>query len=83
MFGKVQRVWFREFVRKTADNLEIYGWVKNNSDESVSAEAEGTLEHLNQLINKIKIGSPLSKVKNVQVDWIQYENKYKSFKILS
>ncbi len=80
--GKVQGVWFRDFVRKTANNLELCGWVKNNLDGSVSAAVEGEEDVISRLIEKIKIGSPLSKVEDVQVNWQPFENKFNSFKIL-
>ena len=80
--GKVQGVWFRDFVKKTANNFELNGWVKNNSDGSVSAVAEGEEGVVSQLIDKIKIGSPLSKVEQVKVNWLPFENKFNSFKII-
>ena len=82
VIGKVQGVWFRDFVRKTANNLELKGWVKNNPDGSVSAVVEGEEEIINRLIDKIKVGSPLSKVEDVEVKWYTFENKFNSFKII-
>ena len=82
VIGKVQGVWFRDFVRKTATNLELKGWVKNNPDGSVSVSIEGEKDIVTKLIDKIQIGSPISKVKNVKVNWHSFENKYDSFKII-
>ena len=56
--------------------------MKNNPDGSVSAAVEGEEGVINRLIDKIKIGSPLSKVEDVQVNWQTFENKFNSFKIL-
>lgn len=80
--GKVQGVWFRDFVKKNAAILDLNGWVKNNSDGTVSAAVEGEKEIINQLINKLRIGSPLSKVQDVKVKWQPFENKFNSFKII-
>ena len=80
--GKVQGVWFRDFVRKSANSLELNGWVKNNLDGTVGVAVEGEEEIINQLIDKIKIGSPLSKVDDVQIEWQPFENKFNSFKII-
>lgn len=80
--GKVQGVWFRDFVKKNAVVLHLNGWVKNNSDGTVSVAIEGEKEIINQLINKLKIGSPLSKVEDVKVKWQLFENKFNSFKII-
>ena len=80
--GKVQGVWFREHIRKSAIILGLNGWVKNNPDGTVSAEVEGEELIINQLIEQINIGSPLSKVEDVEVSWLLFKNKFKSFKIL-
>jgi acylphosphatase len=80
--GKVQGVWYRDFVLKNAIALNLNGWVRNNSDGTVSAAVEGEEEIINQLIDKIKIGSRLSKVEDVTVNWQPFENKFNSFKII-
>ena len=80
--GKVQGVWFRDFVKKNAITLNLNGWVKNNPDGNVSAAIEGEESIINQIIEQIKIGSPLSKVNNVKVNWLPFENKFNSFKII-
>jgi acylphosphatase len=56
--------------------------VKNNPDGSVSAAVEGEEKVIDQLIDEIKIGSPLSKVEDVEVKWHTFENKFNSFKII-
>lgn len=80
--GKVQGVWFRDYVKKSANKMNLTGWVKNNIDGSVSAEVEGDKQVITVLIEKIKIGSPLSKVKEVTVEWKEFFNTYKSFEII-
>ncbi len=80
--GKVQGVWFRDFVKRNAISLKLNGWVKNNPDGSVITAVEGNDNVINQLIDNIKIGSPLSKVEDVEVKWYTFENKFNSFKII-
>ena len=80
--GKVQGVWFRDFVNKNATILNLNGWVKNNPDGTVSAVIEGEELIINQLIEQIKIGSPLSNVDNIKVSWKPFVNKFNSFKII-
>ena len=79
--GKVQGVWYRDFVKKNAIALFLSGWVKNNPDGTVSAAVQGEEEIIHQLIDKLRIGSPLSKVEDVKVNWLLFENKFNSFKI--
>lgn len=80
--GKVQGVWFRDYVRKESIKLNLNGWVRNNKDGSVSVEVEGDKQIIKDLIEKIKIGTPMSEVKDVSIEWREFENKYKSFKIV-
>ncbi|MBU0529543.1 acylphosphatase [bacterium] len=80
--GRVQGVWFRDFVKKNATILNLNGWVKNNPDGTVAAAIEGEELIINQLIEQIKIGSPLSQVDDVKVSWLPFENKFNSFKII-
>lgn len=80
--GRVQGVWFRDYVKKNAVVLHLNGWVKNNSDGTVDAAVEGEKNVINKLIDKIKIGSPLSKVEDVEINWQSFENKFNSFKII-
>jgi acylphosphatase len=74
--GKVQGVFFRTYVQKEARKLGITGWIKNEEDGSVLLEACGEREKLNQLVKLINIGSPASKVEDVDVTWTK-KNKGK------
>ena len=80
--GKVQGVWFRDYVKRSAIGLDLKGWVKNNPDGTVGAEVEGEKKAIEELIELIKIGSPMSRVDNVSVEWSQTNNKFQDFKIL-
>jgi acylphosphatase len=82
IIGRVQGVWFRDFVKRNAISLKLNGWVKNTSDGNVFLEIEGEEKIINNLIEKLKIGSPLSKVKDVEIKWHPFEQKFNSFEIL-
>ena len=82
IYGKVQGVWFRDFVRKTANKFELNGWTKNEPDGSVLVEVEGDNTIIDKFIEILKIGSPLSKVQKVDVKWVEHENKFQYFKII-
>ena len=47
--GRVQLVGFRYFTRQWADDLRLYGWVKNERDGSGSAHVEGNKVRIEQL----------------------------------
>jgi acylphosphatase len=66
--GKVQNVGFRFYAQKTAHELEITGFVKNNKDGSVHIEAEGEEENLQQFIAWCHKGPPWAAVEAVVVN---------------
>ena len=80
--GRVQGVWFRDYVKRSAKGLDLKGWVRNNPDGSVEAEVEGNRELIEQLIGLLKIGSPMSKVKQVTAKWFEFNESYDTFKII-
>ena len=61
--GKVQGVFFRASTKDRADELHIKGTVGNNADGSVSIEAEGEDENLNQFVDWCRHGP-----RNARVD---------------
>ncbi len=65
--GRVQGVGFRYWVKKTAWELGIAGWVKNLSDGRVEAVFEGNEVLIKKIINECWQGPPLSKVNEVKV----------------
>ncbi len=66
--GKVQGVWFRKHTQDKAQSLHLKGFVRNESDGTVYVEVETDDEtKLNEFIQWLHQGSPLSKVENVDV----------------
>ena len=53
-FGRVQGVGFRYRCMYTAQSLDVTGWVENLYDDSVSAEMQGTKEHIEKVIYNMK-----------------------------
>ncbi|MCX7833466.1 MAG: acylphosphatase [Ignavibacteria bacterium] len=79
--GLVQGVGFRYFCAHKAIELSISGYAKNMYDGSVLIEAEGEDGMVNEFIESVKIGPPLSKVNSINVEELEYEGKFKSFRI--
>ncbi len=67
--GRVQGVWFRDFVRQSARELGIAGQVKNQEDGTVHVVAEGKPHILEVFLERLKEGPPLAKVSDVHVTW--------------
>ena len=81
VFGKVQGVWFRDSTCTEAQNLNIFGWVKNMPDGTVMLEAEGEESDLKQLEAWLHVGSPRSTVERVDVEWQKAHGNFLTFEI--
>ena len=53
-FGQVQGVGFRYTAKYTASGLGITGWVINEWDGTVTMQAQGTKEQLDQLLSRLE-----------------------------
>lgn len=65
--GKVQGVFFRASVKKVADVLGVYGWVRNEHNGSVSLEAEGPEEMVFKLVDYCHHGPDNAVVEKVSI----------------
>lgn len=79
--GMVQGVGFRWFVRRTALQFGLGGYVRNLPDETVYCEVEGSESLINEFINALKAGPPLAHVTNVIVNELPDLAGYKHFEI--
>lgn len=64
--GKVQGVFFRESSRAEAMRLGLTGWVRNHSDGTVEAVAEGAPDALEDFIRWCHRGPPSARVSHVE-----------------
>lgn len=69
MRGFVQGVGFRVFVRSTAWNLHLRGYVKNLPDGTLRVVASGARSSLDELVKEIWRGPAGADVSAVDVDW--------------
>jgi acylphosphatase len=65
--GRVQGVFFRDWLVEQARSLGIDGWVRNRADGSVEAVVQGLEEMVDAIVAKARIGSPPSRVAGVAV----------------
>lgn len=63
--GRVQGVGYRFFTRELAGRLDVDGWVKNNFDGSVTAEACGAEHVLDLFEEELKQGPSFARVDSV------------------
>jgi len=81
VYGMVQGVGFRYFVKKEARALGLTGWVRNCSDGSVEVVAEGDRKELELLLSILQRGSPFSIVQRVDHSWENYKGEFKDFEV--
>lgn len=79
--GKVQGVFFRVSTKEFVDKIGITGWVKNESNGTVSIQAEGNVESLEQLLLWCQKGSNGAKIENVEHKWDNELKRYRNFEI--
>lgn len=79
--GRVQGVFFRDFVQEHAERLSLNGYVRNLPDGSVEIEAEGERHKLEDLVKHLKIGPPVAGVDKVIIQWSEYKGSYSDFRI--
>jgi len=79
--GAVQGVFFRNFVKESADSLNIKGFVRNLDDGNVEVYAEGDIDNVNELHELCKKGPKFAKIKETKVEEIPFQD-FKEFKIL-
>lgn len=82
VFGRVQGVRFRQFVKDTADLMKVLGYVTNRPDGSVFIIAQGNEKILNEFLKKIQKGSILSKVEGMSYNFRNKSKEFEDFTIL-
>lgn len=81
VYGRVQGVYYRSTARDVARELGLTGWVRNLPDGSVEAVVEGEEEAVKKFIEWCRKGPPLAVVKNLEVEWEEYKNEFKTFEV--
>lgn len=71
--GRVQGVGFRDWIVRKARALELTGWVRNRSDDSVEILASGEAEAVERLLKEANQGPPFARVTEVRVDEAEVE----------
>ncbi|GJM34398.1 MAG: acylphosphatase [Saprospiraceae bacterium] len=71
IYGRVQGVYFRGSTRQKAEELGLFGFVKNEPDGSVYAEIEGSETALDLMIQWCHQGPTMAQVKEVQIKPIE------------
>ena len=67
VIGRVQGVGFRWYAVREAERLGVRGWVRNEPDESVSAQLEGDEQAVEAMVAWCRRGPSSAVVRDVAV----------------
>lgn len=87
--GDVIGVGFRAWTKIQAKILGLTGWVRNNFQNTevfgvnggVEAQIQGDVEKVNQIIELLKKGPPVSHVKGIEIYWQEPKEIFDKFEI--
>jgi acylphosphatase len=79
IYGRVQGVWYRASAQRKAQELGLSGWVRNEADGSVSAEAQGPEEQLEAFVAWCRQGPPHAAVERVAIEKLAALSSGQSF----
>lgn len=79
--GNVTGVFFRDFIKSNAINLNLKGFVRN-VNEKVEAIFEGEEKSIKKMIELCKKGPEGSKVTDIKIKKEQIKNEFKDFKVI-
>ena len=81
VYGQVQSVGFRNWIKNNADSKKLTGWVRNASDGSVEIFLQGNEELVNQLLALCWEGPDIAEVDDVLTQDTNYDESILSFEI--
>lgn len=79
--GRVQGVGFRHFAKVNAEEIGVYGWVKNLPDGRVEAVFAGPLDHIREMVNRCEKGPGPSRVDNIDVTVEEADEEFEGFNV--
>ena len=79
--GRVQGVGFRYFALHKANELSIFGWIKNTPDGKVEIEVSGESENLKTYSDWMKIGPSRAIIKTFSESEIHPTRTFTNFSI--
>lgn len=80
--GRVQGVFFREYMKDIAIKAGAKGWVRNLPDGRVEAIVEGDSDAVDEVVRWCHRGSPASRVNNVEIIKETYNGEFADFKVI-
>lgn len=80
--GRVQGVFFRDWTRRSAQELELKGWIKNLPDRRIEAVFEGLKVKLEEILRRCQDGPDPAHVEHIDAIWEKATGEFKTFEII-
>lgn len=80
--GIVQGVFYRSETRDVAQARNVKGWVRNLRDGRVEAVFEGEKPDVEAVLAFCRKGPPGAHVTALEVEWEEWKEEFKDFKIV-
>lgn len=78
--GRVQGVFFRDSMRREAQNLSVAGWVRNRSNGTVEATVHGEPSAVDAIVRWARHGPQRAQVERVEIE--PDDGSYTSFEVI-
>jgi len=79
IYGQVQGVGYRAWIKEEAEKLKVFGWVRNASDSSVELFLQGDESSVNQLLALTWEGPNQAEVDDVLTQESEADNLINAF----
>ncbi len=80
IYGRVQGVFFRDSMRREAQNLAVAGWVRNRSDGTVEAAVQGEGSAVDAIVRWARRGPQFARVERVDIE--PDDGSYTGFEVI-
>ncbi len=80
--GKVQGVFYRDFVAKHAWHLALTGYVRNMPDFKVEIVVQGFHDSLEKFLEHARRGPFLARVSHIDIEWREGKVRHPSFEVV-
>jgi acylphosphatase len=78
--GRVQGVFFRDSIRREAQNLSVAGWVRNRNDGTVEAAVQGEPAAVDAIVRWARRGPDRAQVERVEIE--PHDGSYTNFEVI-
>lgn len=79
--GRVQGVFYRDSMRRRAQQLGLTGWVRNRDDGRVEAVFEGEESAVRAAVAFARRGPQFARVDDVEVAWAEATGEFADFRV--